>query len=773
MVAVKGTQSWLPPQEVTVSVALREAVDGHPLVAEILARRGITDPREARAFLDPAYYQPALPTTLPDLEIAAGRLLEAVCRHERILVWGDFDVDGQTSTALLVDALRELKADVDYHIPNRLEHGHGVQVEVLQAYLKQGVDVVLTCDTGIAALDAAEAVRKADATLLITDHHALPPVLPRAFAVVNPQHLPEGHSLRGLPGVGVAYKLMQQLHVLAGREGETQHFLDLVALGIVADVAIQRHDTRYLLQMGIEQLRYPKRIGLQALMRTAQVDPLNLSSDTIGYQIGPRLNALGRLGDAALAVELLTTHDEAQALQIAAHLELLNNQRKQVEDQIYAAAQEQVEKDSALLDFEALVLGGVHWHPGVIGIVASRLVEQYHRPVVLLQISEGQFARGSARSVPGVDIGAAIAANAHLLESYGGHPGAAGVTLDPDLIPQFRRQLSDTVGETRDHRLPSGIRIDAMVPFADLSMELADELNRLAPFGEGNPPIHLMTSELHLVKHMPFGVGNKHRRMTVEDQKGIAQVVTWWRGGEHPLPAEFLDLIYIPRINDYKGRRSLQLEWVASRPVPGITVETGPRYEVIDLRGTTAPEAIIEMEGAYVWAEGIVPGQLPFMGETIRARDQLAPCKALLIWTAPPGPQELEQALEKTRASKIFVVAQHIPEASPAGFLKRLAGLVKYAQRVYDGRVSVLQLAGVTAQREITVREGLEWLVARGQIDIRWTDGDKAILLPGSQSSGAGRELEPLQDAIRALLAESSAFRAYFQHAELNMFFEA
>lgn len=761
---------WLLPSDITASDSLQESVGGHPLVADILARRGIVDPDEALAFLDPARYRPAAPADLPDLDTAAARLMEAVRRRERILVWGDFDVDGQTSTALLVDALRDLGAAVNYHIPLRLAHGHGVKADMLREYFEQGIQVVLTCDTGVAEFEAAEAARTAGVPMLITDHHALPETLPDAPAVVNPQRLPEGHPLRDLPGVGVAYKLVEALYALAGRSGEERRLLDLVALGIVADVANQRHDTRYLLQLGIDALRVPQRVGLRALMRSAQVDPTNLSADTIGFQVGPRLNALGRLDNARLSVDLLTTDDETRAQQIAAQLELLNNRRKQIDDQIYAAAQEQIARDPSLLDFDALVLDSPNWHAGVIGIVAARLAEQYQRPVVLLVSPEGQPAHGSARSVPGVDIIASIAANDHLLLKYGGHAGAAGLTLDAALIPQFRRQLSATVREARSPDVVEGQPVDGVVTLGDLTMELAQALNRLAPFGEGNPPVTLMIPDLKLAAHATFGIGGRHRRLTVEDAQGASATIVWWRGSDHPLPGEAFDVLLTPRINDYKGARSLQLEWVDSRPLPGAAVEAGPRYHLVDLRRDPDPLSVLPTD-ALVWAEALSLDALPTeFRDRIITRANASSAPALTIWTSPPGPQELAQLLDETKARTVYVLGRDAATSTPSAFLERLAGLVKYAQRVYDGKLSVVQLAGATGQREAAVRRGLEWLAAKGQVTVKWLDGDRAQVTPGGTRDDVA--VEPLQDSIRALLAEAAAYRAYFRRANLTPIFE-
>lgn len=758
-----------PSSDHPVDDKLREAVGGHPLVAEILARRGITDVDAARAFLDPAHYTPTPADALPDVEIAAMRLLDAIRRGERILVWGDFDVDGQTSTTLLVDALRGLGAEVEYHIPLRLEHGHGVQVDVLRGYLQDGIDVVLTCDTGIAAHEAVQAAREAGVTMLITDHHSLPPRLPDAPAIVNPQRLPAGHPLRDLPGVGVAYKLAEKLYALADRAGEERRLLDLVSLGIVADVARQQHDTRYLLQLGLDALRSPRRVGIQALMAAAQIDPTHLSSDTIGFQIGPRLNALGRLGDAARAVELLTTDDRETAQQIAQQLNVLNDQRRQIQDQITAAALAQIEANPQLLNFEALVLAGEHWHPGVIGIVASRLVELYQRPVVMLALEPGQPARGSARSVPGVDIGASIAAHADLLISHGGHPGAAGCALDADLIDQFRRRLANTVADTRDPNASVEQPVDAVVPLGDLSMELAEELNRLAPFGEGNPPVTLMTPALTVKSHTVFGVDRSHRRLTVEDASGNSHVVTWWRGAEHPAPQGIIDLLYIPRINDYKGRQSLELEWVDSRPTPGAAVEK-PERRVFDLRRALDPLSRLPDGGFLVWAEALGPGQLPFDADQITSRAEPRMAPALVVWTVPPGPHELKDMIAASGADVFYVAGQHQPDGDTRAFAERLAGLLKHAVHTYPDGVPIPRLAAAMAQREVTVRRGLDWLAAKGLFHFEWLADDLVRCEVGGEEDPA--EAARLQDAITALLREASAFRAYFDRADLSQLFK-
>ncbi|MCK5428851.1 MAG: single-stranded-DNA-specific exonuclease RecJ, partial [Anaerolineales bacterium] len=440
-------KTWLEPSQLDVPQALKDAVGGHPLVGETLARRGIQDPQAARSFLDPDYYTPAPPSELPGMSAAVERLERAIAGGESLWVWGDFDVDGQTSTTLLVSALGELGANVNYHIPVRASESHGVNIPVLGQILDQGAQLVLTCDTGIAAHEAVAYAQGRGVELIVTDHHDLPPTLPEAYAIVNPKMLPEGHPLSTLPGVGVAYKLVEALFLRAGREAELDQYLDLVALGIVADIALQTGDTRYLLQRGLEVLREAQRLGLKVLMEMAELNPAWLTEEHIGFVLGPRLNALGRLGDANTIVEFLTTDDLGRARILALELEGLNARRKLLTDQVFQGAQAQLERDPALLQQAALVLAHPSWPAGVIGIVASRLVERYNKPTILISAPSGEAARGSARSVEGVNITAAIADQKDMLHGFGGHPMAAGLSVDPGRIPEFRRALSRTIGK--------------------------------------------------------------------------------------------------------------------------------------------------------------------------------------------------------------------------------------------------------------------------------------------------------------------------------------
>ena len=758
---------WNEPQPVDVSAELRAAVGGHPLVSQALARRGFTSRAAALAFLDPDYYTPALPGELPGLAAAAARLEAAIRRRERICVWGDFDVDGQTATALLVSALRDLGAPVSFHIPVRANESHGVNLPVLQQVLDGGAELLLTCDTGIAANDAVAYAATRGVDVIITDHHVLPERLPEALALVNPRFLPGAHPAAALPGVGVAYKLAEELYRRAGRAEACDQYLDLAALGIVADLAVQTGETRYLLQRGLAVLRQARRLAVQAMLERAELNAAWLSEEHIGFVLAPRLNALGRLADANLAVEFLTTTDLGRARVLALQLEGLNDRRKLISNQVFQGTLAQLAREPALLEEPVLVLAHPAWPAGVIGIVASRLVERFNKPVVLISAPPGALGRGSARSVAGLDITAAIAEHQELLAGYGGHPLAAGLSIDPERIPEFRRRLSRTarrlVGDQPDQ---AALQLEGYLALPELSLDLVADLERLGPFGPGNPPLFLAARRLQLKSQAAVGREEEHLLLTVEDEAGDTQRVVWWQGAGWPLPEGWFDLAFQVRASTFRGERAVQVEWVDFRPLvePAVRLQAKqPPQQVIDHRQAAHPLAVLHSilaQGeAQVWCEAGARQKLAG-----RSRNELSPAKVLVIWTTPPGRAELQAALEQARPETVYLFGVDPEAGQLESFLKRLAGLVKRVLHTNQGRASLPALAAATAQRAATVRKGLTWLEQRGLVQTEYREGDEVQFKPGRG------EVVPVaaQTAgqVKAMLEETAAFRSYFRWAD-------
>ncbi len=561
---------------------------------------------------------------------------------ESIAVWGDFDADGVTSTAVLLEALRDLGGRVEFHIPDRLTDSHGLHIHALQGLISRGVRVIVTCDTGVTDFAAVSYARGLGVDVLVTDHHDLGPELPHANAVVNPKRLPQNHPLHELSGVGTAWKLVEELYARRGNPDRAARGLDLTAVGMVADVAILRDDVRYLVQRGLETLRRNERLGLAALLELAEIPAAGMTEEQIAFGLAPRLNALGRLSEATHAVELLTTHDVVRARTIAQEMEALNVERQLLCNQVTGAAVALIERDPGLLRTPVLVVEHPRWPAGVLGLVAGRLAERYNRPAVVINHSADGQARGSARSVPGVDIRAAIAAQSRLLERFGGHPMAAGVSLAADNIAAFRDGLAQVVGVSSAARPERTIQIGAYVPLSDVSTELAARLERLAPFGAGNPPFVLAARRLKVTAHTTVGRTSEHRRLTVEDELGHTASVMWWRGMDLPLPEGAFDLAYLIRSRNYQGQPEIQIEWLDARPVgdaPAVVTGRAKSIEVTDCRAEPEPEATLRRilsalgEGGLVWSEAVPVSEAPWS-----PRDRLHRNESLVIWTIPPGP---------------------------------------------------------------------------------------------------------------------------------------
>ena len=480
------------------------------ITAGVLVRRGYVDPDEARAFLDGE--QPLHdPFLLGDMRTAVEIVRAAIAGGKRVCVHGDYDADGICATALAVLVLREAGADVEWHLPSRFDEGYGVSAATLDRLADEGCGVVLTVDCGITAVAEVAQARARGLDVIVTDHHRPGTELSDCPLVAT---RPSDYPFPELCGTGVVYKLGQAL--LGESSDLLRRHLDLVALATIADVVPLVGENRSLAIAGLRALARTQKPGLQALMRTARVDPATVDAGACGFRLAPRINAAGRLGHPAVALELLLTTDRDEAQRLAERLEDLNRDRQAVEDRILRSAIEQVEGWSETRRRRrAYVLWGEDWHEGVIGIVASRLVERYNRPVVLVAATEGLW-KGSGRSIPAFDLHAALAECAQFLERWGGHRAAAGLSIVPEWLEPFAEafaaQAEEMLGD--DDLTPTTV-VDAVLPRgAQLTMELCAELRRLAPFGLGNPAVTLLAPACELAELATVGDG-KHLRFRV------------------------------------------------------------------------------------------------------------------------------------------------------------------------------------------------------------------------------------------------------------------
>jgi len=545
----------------------------HPLLAQVLINRGLDSYQAATEFLY-AKNVTYNPFDMPDMAKAVGRIRQAITRGEKIVIYGDFDADGVTSTALLMQTLRAFRANAEPYIPHRVDEGYGLNSPALLELAERGVSLVITVDCGIRSVEEVEDARAAGIDLIITDHHSLGPTLPDAFAVINCKR--PGYPEPMLAGVGVAFKLAQAL-IMADRNNrkygkrkghdpiDVADLMDLVALGTVADMMPLHHmENRVLVRRGLEKINTGQRPGIRALMDVAGVEPGKVSSTTIGFSLAPRINAAGRLDDAMIAYRLLASNSMEEAQEWAQTLQDLNTQRQNFTREAQSTIREQLEDST---DLPLIFAAHEGFLPGIVGLVAGRLTEEFFRPTVVMELGEDE-SRASCRSIPQFDITNALDQCADLLVRHGGHALAAGFTVANDNINALRERLSELAAEAlAGQTLTPTLDIDAEVDVHQISEELISAVSLLEPFGNGNPLPVLMTRNVHVSECKTVGKDNRHLKLKLS------------RAGQPPLDAigfglgewvahmpQRIDIAYQLEINEWNGRRNIQANLQDIRP---------------------------------------------------------------------------------------------------------------------------------------------------------------------------------------------------------------
>jgi single-stranded-DNA-specific exonuclease len=535
-----------------------------PLLAQILVNRGIRDADSVQKFLFPSIENLHDPFLLPDMDKAVERLKTALKRDETILVHGDYDADGTTSTALLVSALNKLKLKTHYHIPNRITEGYGISLKGIQKAKACGAGLIISVDCGISSASEVRHALSLGMDVIITDHHEPPPVLPEALAVIDPHRKDSEYPFKYLAGVGVAFKLIHAFVQDAGiQDIRCEELLDLVAIGTVADSVPLMDENRVFAAFGLKQINNGScRQGIKALKKAAAVEK-PLSSGQLSFTIVPRINAAGRLDDAGEAVELFLAEDEAKAWSIAGVLEEQNRKRQKIEGEVLESALGMI---GSHLTENAIVLSSHDWHPGVIGIVASRLVEKFYRPVFLFSV-KNSVAKGSARGIPPFHLYNAIAECSDILIGFGGHKHAAGLKVTAENLPAFREQMNRIVEKSlsREDTVPV-LEIDAALNFSDLDFDLVNELRLLEPYGDSNREPVFGAKNIKIMNHRI--VGSNHLRMQLRQERININTIGFNMAGQMSKirHAATLDIAFVPSINEWNGSRSLQLSLKAIRP---------------------------------------------------------------------------------------------------------------------------------------------------------------------------------------------------------------
>jgi len=556
--------------------ALERSAGVSAIVAQLLLCRGIDTPDAAKQFLKPGLSGLRDPRELPGIAEAVEAVFQAVENRQRIVVYGDYDADGMTGTAILCRCLRRLGAVVDFYVPHRIDEGYGLNDEALRTIAQQGTSLVITVDCGIASLPEAEMARQLGLRLIVTDHHAPAARLPDAEVIVHPGLPDSEYPFPGLCGAGVAFKLAWALCQRACGGGRVRPALrdflveavGLAAIGTVADVVPLVDENRALVHAALAQsLRKQCNLGLTALMKTTGLDrKKQLSADDVAFVLAPRLNAAGRLGQAELAVELLLTEDAARAAELAGYIDEMNGRRQHLERSIYLAASKQAQAQFNPEADLALVLAERGWHPGVIGVVAGRLAEKYHRPVVLIAWDElgVQPGTGSGRTACGLNLHRALAACGEHLVQHGGHAAAAGLRIEDSRINDFRRAFVDyAAAHISQEDRQAEIWIDAETVLGALTLRTVEQIERLGPFGTSNPRPLLCASGVNVAER-PRRIGSNERHLSVRlAQHDVALRAVAFGNGDWAEQLERvdqpLDVVFRPVVNHFAGRRSVEL----------------------------------------------------------------------------------------------------------------------------------------------------------------------------------------------------------------------
>jgi len=542
------------------------------VIARLLLQRGITSVAAAREFFKPDRNALHDPFLFRDMRDAVDRITAALTRREKIFVFGDYDVDGITSASLLYLFFRDLGGDVRYYIPDRQSEGYGLSVEGIETAAREGARLIVTVDCGITAIDEVSRATELGLDVIVSDHHQPSDSIPKALAVINPKRTDSTYPFGDLAGVGVAYKVAQGVAVTLNLDHSyLEKYLDLVAVGTAADIVPLIDENRIFVRMGLEKLNRDPQIGIRALIETARLRLGRTDVGQIIYGLAPRINAVGRLGSANRAVDLMITSNEQRARHLSQELERENQERRRIDTTTLEEAIAEVEESFDPLRDRALVLARESWHGGVIGIVASRLIERYYRPTVMISIEDG-MGKGSARSIPGFDIYEALGKCSDLLEQFGGHTYAAGLSLPAENIEKFRQRLNEVAASMISEKdLVPKLNIDAELDVNEIDDDLLSQLKQFSPFGPSNP-LPIFVSRNVSLSGYPRVVGSNHLKFKVRTNNGLLDCIGFNLGEriqrmDPNRPAN--QIVYTIEENEWMGSVYLQLRIIDVRGADG------------------------------------------------------------------------------------------------------------------------------------------------------------------------------------------------------------
>jgi len=771
-------------------------VTGSGIVASLLINRGVTCPKKAKEFLNPDDIEISSPYVFADMEKAVSRINKAIDKQEYIVIYGDFDADGVTSTSLLHKTLTFLGANVGYYIPDRIEEGHGLNSKALcELISKQKTKLLITVDCGIGNISEIKMAQSLGADVIITDHHEAPEELPPAFAIIDPKILDEDATgLKHLAGVGVAFKLAVSLLEKAGKQEFTEEILHLVAIGTIGDVVPLLGENRALVHKGLELISRKKPASIAKLFALSGYKPnKKISGSMVAFGIVPKINAIGRLSKAKNAVEFLISDDNAEKIDLLAEeLNMNNKERQQVCENTFRDAEERIKFEVNLDTDQAIILADPAWHPGIVGIVASKFVEKYYRPTLLFSIDEkARVARCSARSIAGLNLFETISAFSEYFIRFGGHALAAGFSFSLDKISfeEMRKLLLAHINKViGSETLTPEIKLDMDIESSDLTTEFIKELDRLAPYGESNPYPVFGIRNLALRSCSPLGAKKKHLRLMLSGKENIPVEAVWWQKSNLDIDIlETVDVAFTPSINNFQNQEKVQLtikdvrrnsEGNSNVPTETTTCEIDEKAILegitpvfgeeetsdinwVDCRQETGLKKDFleylqsQSDKVGIFAESLrsfeILGNISFLNPLAFGRLGVKKVDTLVFLDFPANDMTFMNIIKETEAKEIHLFGI-MSDYEPVELVKKVSGMLKYADKEKQGVVNLEKASSALAIPSDLFLACVELLDSASVVEINEiTETNIKLKFQGSANFAEMQELDEYRNFLNVL----------------------
>ncbi len=735
-----------------------EAANGDELIAGILYRRGIKDPEDVKKFINQDYYNSFNPSDLECMQEATLSILSKADDGANVCIYGDYDVDGITSTVLLKEALTPFFDNVICHIPHRFTEGYGMNSDVIRDLKDNNIDLIITCDCGISNIDEIKLARDIGMDVIITDHHTPPEILPPANVILNPKLYGDTHPLYFLPGVGVAYMLIMSLYERSGRSIYEGQWLDLVALGIIADVVPVIGECRYLLKKGLPYLINPDRIGLKALYSVLNSNNCTVEDEEdIAFQIAPRINAAGRMDNPYLPLKLLLEQNWDRALENAMELDSLNSRRKTLQNYMYEQAVQIVEEEQR--DEGIFVLYNASWHEGVLGIVAGKVAEQYRRPCICLTLKDDGFtATGSARSVGNVSIYELLVDSEDYLLKFGGHKQAAGMSLNVEKLELFTRHIQALLPKEKGIQKDL-IDVDVEASISAMDNTMLRRIDKLAPFGHAFSKPVFVSRNVDIVSNRV--IGKNHRRLILSSDGTQVEGIWWWAPsiGDEWDELKKVDVVYT--LSQNRGRVLLTVLHMKCSKKQELRPPTFDRHiQWYDLRRQPIDKILKTCPDIPIYYEG-----LEKISKNVITRYEISKCERLLLISAPPAPAILRELIVLSGANEVILGFQGDDFLNINQFMRQLQAILKHVIQNRNGVTTIQALSSLMCAPEELIEIALLYLKDAGFIDYIWEDMGEVIICRGKGSNGLpNRQIEEL---LHNSFHEMIAFKRYINSREL------